>query len=175
MKKIFYQTNRYIFTAKNFKSNLIAVIQCRLGKEFLPIQTASICFHFLLTLVSNDRGSTTSSSCAGGTLFARKENFCFVYKRQKHCSFMYLSLKVFIKGCPVLWTCKIQGAQHSISMKKLRFVSCPKPKVRCQGPVGTARGYPRPVFRSIAVLRLNIWTKPIDHIVSVSFVLSAYT
>ena len=51
MKKISYQTNRYIFTAKNFKSNLIAVIQCRLGKEFLSIQTASVGFHFLLTIV----------------------------------------------------------------------------------------------------------------------------
>ena len=107
---------------------------------------------FPFSIDYNGWGSTTSSSSAGGTLFARKENFCFVYKRQKHCSFKYLPLKVFIKGCPVLWTCKIQGAQHLISMKKLRFLSCPKPKVRCQGPVSTARGYPRPVLRSIAVL-----------------------
>ena len=51
MKKVFHQTTRYIFTGKNFKSNLIAVIQCRLGKEFLPIQSASVVFHFLLTIV----------------------------------------------------------------------------------------------------------------------------
>ena len=39
-----------------------------------------------------------------------------------------------IEGSPALWTCKIQGAQHMICMKNLRFSSCPRAKVRHQGP-----------------------------------------
>ena len=35
-------------------------------------------------------------------------------------------------------TCEIQGAQHMISMKKLRFSSCPRAKVSHQGPQRTA-------------------------------------
>ena len=38
-----------------------------------------------------------------------------------------------IEGSPVLWACKIQGAQHMICMKKLWFSSRPRTKVRCQG------------------------------------------
>ena len=38
-----------------------------------------------------------------------------------------------IEGSPVLWTCKIQCAQHMISMKKLRLSSCPRTKVRRHG------------------------------------------
>ena len=37
-----------------------------------------------------------------------------------------------IEGSPVLWSCEIQGAQHRICMKKLRFSSCPWAKVRHQ-------------------------------------------
>ena len=47
-----------------------------------------------------------------------------------------------IEGSPVLWTCKIQGAQHMICMKNLRFSSRPRAKVRCQGPPGFARAQP---------------------------------
>ena len=43
---------------------------------------------------------------------------------------------------PVLWTCKIQCAQHMISMKKLRFSSRPRTKVRHHGPPGSARAPP---------------------------------
>ena len=39
-----------------------------------------------------------------------------------------------IEGSPVLWACKIQGAQHMICMKKLWFSSHPRTKVRFQGP-----------------------------------------
>ena len=47
-----------------------------------------------------------------------------------------------IEGTPVLWTCKIQGAQHVIFMKNLRFSSRPRAKVRRQGPPGFARAQP---------------------------------
>ena len=47
-----------------------------------------------------------------------------------------------IEGSPVLWNCKIKGAQHMICMKKLRFSSHPRAKVRCQGPLGSARAQP---------------------------------
>ena len=47
-----------------------------------------------------------------------------------------------IEGSPVLWTCEIQGAQHMISMKKLKFSSRPRTKVRRQGPPGSARVQP---------------------------------
>ena len=43
-----------------------------------------------------------------------------------------------IEGSPVLWTCKIQGAQHMICTKNLRFSSCPGAKVGRQGPPGSA-------------------------------------
>ena len=36
-----------------------------------------------------------------------------------------------IEGSPVLVNCKIWGAQHMICMKKLRFPSPSKAKVRC--------------------------------------------
>ena len=47
-----------------------------------------------------------------------------------------------IEGSPVLWTCEIQCAQHMISMKKLRFSSRPRTKVRRHGPPGSARAQP---------------------------------
>ena len=47
-----------------------------------------------------------------------------------------------IEGSPVLWNCKIQGAQHMICMKTLRFSSRPRAKVRRQGPPGSARAQP---------------------------------
>ena len=47
-----------------------------------------------------------------------------------------------IEGSPVLWTCKIQGAQHMICMKNLRFSSRPRAKVRRQEPPGSARAQP---------------------------------
>ena len=47
-----------------------------------------------------------------------------------------------IEGSPVLWNCKIQGAQHMICMKNLRFSSRPRAKVRRQGPRGSARAQP---------------------------------
>ena len=47
-----------------------------------------------------------------------------------------------IEGSPVLCTCEIQCAQHMISMKKLRFSSPPRTKVRCHGPPGSVRPQP---------------------------------
>ena len=47
-----------------------------------------------------------------------------------------------IEGSPVHWTCKIQGAQHMICMKNLRFSSHPGAKVWRQGPPGSARAQP---------------------------------
>ena len=38
-----------------------------------------------------------------------------------------------IEGSPVLWTCKIQCAQHMISMKKLRFSSRREQKLGAEG------------------------------------------
>ena len=49
---------------------------------------------------------------------------------------------VKIESSPVLWTCEIQGAQYMISMKKLRFSSHSRTKVRHQGPPGSARAQP---------------------------------
>ena len=43
-----------------------------------------------------------------------------------------------IEGSPVLWTCKIQGTQHMICMKKARA------KVGCHRPLGSARAQPCP-------------------------------
>ena len=47
-----------------------------------------------------------------------------------------------IEGSPVLWNCKIWGAQHMIGMRNLRFSSRPREKVRRQGPPGSARAQP---------------------------------
>ena len=48
-----------------------------------------------------------------------------------------------IKGSPVLVICETLGAQHVICIKKnLRFCGCPKAKVGCQGPPGSARAQP---------------------------------
>ena len=47
-----------------------------------------------------------------------------------------------IQLSPVLWNCKIWGAQHMICMKNLRFSSRPRSKVRRQGPPGSARAQP---------------------------------
>ena len=45
-----------------------------------------------------------------------------------------------IDGSPVLWTCEIQCVHHyMIPMKKLRFSSRPRTKVRHHGPPGSAR------------------------------------
>ena len=46
------------------------------------------------------------------------------------------------KWSPVLLCCEIQCAQHKISMKKLRFSSHPRAKVKCQRPLGTAGALP---------------------------------
>ena len=47
-----------------------------------------------------------------------------------------------IEGSPELWNCEIQAAQHMIWMKKVRFSSRPRAKVKCQGPLGSARAQP---------------------------------
>ena len=44
-----------------------------------------------------------------------------------------------IKGVPVLWTCEIQGAQHMIWVKKVRFSSSPIANVRHHKPLGASR------------------------------------
>ena len=36
-----------------------------------------------------------------------------------------------IEGCPVLWTCEIQGVQYMICTKKVGFSIHPRAKVRC--------------------------------------------
>ena len=59
-----------------------------------------------------------------------------------------------IEGCPVLWTCKIYGAQHMICMKRLRFSSRPGAKVGRQRTTGFARAQPRKYF---AILLKNAW------------------
>ena len=41
-----------------------------------------------------------------------------------------------IVGSSVLWTCKMQGTQHKISMKKLIFPSRPRTKVNVPGATG---------------------------------------
>ena len=59
-----------------------------------------------------------------------------------------------IEGCPVLWTCKIYGAQHMICMKNLRFSIHPRAKVGRQGPPGSARAQPwtlQAEFRNVCV------------------------
>ena len=45
----------------------------------------------------------------------------------------------------MLWTCEIQCAQHMISMKKQRFSSRRRTKVRHHGPRGSARPQPWPL------------------------------
>ena len=59
-----------------------------------------------------------------------------------------------IEGCPVLWTCKIYGAQHMICMKRLRFSSRPGAKVGRQRTTGFARAQPRKYF---AILLRTAW------------------
>ena len=49
---------------------------------------------------------------------------------------------VLRKWSPVLLCCEIQCAQHKISMKKLRFSSHPRAKVKRQGTLGTVRALP---------------------------------
>ena len=46
------------------------------------------------------------------------------------------------EGSSVLWACEFRDAQHMICMKKVRFSSCPRAKVRRQGPLGSARTQP---------------------------------
>ena len=58
-----------------------------------------------------------------------------------------------IEASPVLWTCQTQGARHIISIKKMRFSSHPRAKVRQQGPPGSARRLPWWEF--------NIWNGPV--------------
>ena len=62
-----------------------------------------------------------------------------------------------IEGSPELWNCKIQGAQHMICVKNLRFSSCPRAKVRRQGPPDSARAQPCPitVFNFFCIFFLN--------------------
>ena len=59
-----------------------------------------------------------------------------------------------IEGCPVLWTCKIYGAQHMICMKRPRFSSRLGAKVGRQRTTGVARAQPRKYF---AILLKNAW------------------
>lgn len=47
-----------------------------------------------------------------------------------------------IERSPMHWTCKIQGAQHIICIKKLRFSSHPRANVRHQEPLGSTRTKP---------------------------------
>ena len=47
-----------------------------------------------------------------------------------------------IEGSPLMSTYEIHGAQHMISLSKLRFSSRLRAKVGRQGPSGTVRGQP---------------------------------
>ena len=71
---------------------------------------------------------------------------------------MQRSLTSLKNGCegdyPVLWTCVIQCAQHMISMKKQKFCSCPRTKLRCHGPPGSARAQPW-CYTFLLLLELN--------------------
>ena len=49
--------------------------------------------------------------------------------------------------------CKIQGAQHIICMKKLKFSSHPRAKLWQQGPPSSARG--------LRWLEFNTWNGPV--------------
>ena len=51
-------------------------------------------------------------------------------------------LKDRLLWCLLLWDFKLEGAQHMICMKKLRFPSRPRAKVRCQGSPGSSRAQP---------------------------------
>ena len=62
-----------------------------------------------------------------------------VYKETTHIQGCALRK---IEGSPVLWTCEIQCAQHMISMEKQRLSSCPRTKVSCHRPLGSARAQP---------------------------------
>ena len=62
-----------------------------------------------------------------------------------------------IEGSPVLWACKIQGAQHMICMKKLWFSSHPRMEVRLQGPPGSARAHPYGGEKILEWSKLNEW------------------
>ena len=44
-----------------------------------------------------------------------------------------------IQGSPVLWICEIQGTQHMICMKIVRFSSSPRANVKRHRPPGSAR------------------------------------
>ena len=52
----------------------------------------------------------------------------------------------------MLWTGEIQCAKHMISMRKLRFSSCPRTKVRRHGPPGSAKAQPWYCFYIIVLL-----------------------
>ena len=61
------------------------------------------------------------------------------------------------EGSPVLWNCKIQGAQHMICMKNQRFSSRPREEVRRQGPLGSARAQPWSNFAPDGTSDLLFW------------------
>ena len=67
-----------------------------------------------------------------------------------------------MKGTAVLWNCKIQGSQHMICLKNLRFSSCLRAKVRQQVPPGSARAPYAAAFlsdaRQLEVDFLHHWT-----------------
>ena len=78
--------------------------------------------------------SLFKASCV--LLSAGTQNFLIIHRKVQGCALRK------IEGSPVLWNCKIKGAQHMICMKKLRFPSRPGGKVRRQGPPGSARAQP---------------------------------
>ena len=65
----------------------------------------------------------------------------FIKLMSNHSDFVGI-LPILVEGSPVLWTCEIQCARHMISMKKLRFSSHLRTKVRHRGPPGSARARP---------------------------------
>ena len=67
-----------------------------------------------------------------------------------------------IEGSPVLWNCKIWGAQHMICMKNLRFSRRPRSKVRRQGPPGSARAQPWALHVMMEIYQLHVLVGFVD-------------
>ena len=59
----------------------------------------------------------------------------------------------------------MQGSQHRISMRKLRYSNCPRAKVRCQDPLAAARTQPlqQIMFSSIATYSGSKVGFPLPH------------
>ena len=75
-------------------------------------------------------------SLLGGGSAPRSSPFSTIFDRKQGFALRNIERR------PVIRTCKIPAAQHMIRVKNLRFSSHPRAKVRCQGPLGSARAQP---------------------------------